>query len=123
MSRVLIVEDELTLATAMQDTLRRDQITTEVVHDGVSAIAQIEAELHAGTMYDLVLLDLLIPEKNGFDVLDRLTELECKVPVVVLTNLSKDEYENRIGDNAVAKYLVKSDTSLDQLLDVVHTYL
>ena len=62
--RVLVVEDNRTLAAGVATVLRSGGYAVDVVHDGVSADAVLAAE-----RFDLVILDLTLPEMDGLDVL------------------------------------------------------
>ena len=77
---------------------------------------------------DIILLDLLMPKMDGITMLKKLrqeTEWGKSIPVVVLTNLSPDteEINQAIVENKPAYYLIKSDTSLNELLEKVKEIL
>lgn len=78
--RVLIVEDEPALAEAVRRGLAAEGITADVVHDGREGLwAATERK------YDVVLLDIMLPRMNGYDVLRRLREAAVWTPVMMLT--------------------------------------
>jgi two-component system, OmpR family, response regulator AdeR len=81
---VLIVEDEPDIADLLEAYLRREQFRTERAGDGSSAVA-----LHRATRPDLVLLDVNLPEFDGFEVLRKIRET-AQTPVIMLTALSED---------------------------------
>jgi two-component system response regulator AdeR len=81
---VLIVEDEPDIADLLEAYLRREQFRTERAGDGSSAV-----KLHRATRPDLVLLDVNLPEFDGFEVLRRIRET-AQTPVIMLTALSQD---------------------------------
>ncbi len=78
--RVLIVEDNLTLAAGLAAVLRVAGYAVDVVHDGVSADAVLATEA-----FDLVVLDLSLPELDGLDVLRALRARKSHTAVLVLT--------------------------------------
>jgi DNA-binding response OmpR family regulator len=80
MTRILIVEDEPRLASFLEKGLRANGFTTSVVADGRDALAQATSD-----RYDLLILDLGLPGKDGFSVLDELRAAGSKLPVVILT--------------------------------------
>lgn len=80
MSRVLIVEDEPGIATFLEKGLRAEGFTTMVVDDGVKA-----AEIASDEIFDLVILDLGLPGKDGRQVLAELRERGERMPVIILT--------------------------------------
>ncbi len=81
---VLIVEDEPDIADLLEAYLRREDFRTERASDGSSAVA-----LHRAARPDLVLLDVNLPEFDGFEVLRRIRET-AQTPVIMLTALSED---------------------------------
>ncbi|GAB3720462.1 response regulator transcription factor [Nocardiopsis oceani] len=80
MSRVLIVEDEERIASFVQKGLTASGFTTTVVGTGAEAV---DYAVTGG--FDLMLLDLGLPDTDGFDVLRRLRSLGVDIPVVILT--------------------------------------
>ena len=63
MSRILIVEDDPAIAVALEDDLRLEGYSVEVVQDGEAASKRAREAL-----FDLILLDVMLPKKDGFDV-------------------------------------------------------
>ncbi|AJG18966.1 response regulator transcription factor [Cupriavidus basilensis] len=100
--RVLLIEDEPWLGEAVRDQIEKDGHPT----DFVASLAEARRHLAAAN-YDLVLLDLLLPDGRGLDFLRELRARGSTVPVIILTAL--DQVSNRIaGLNAGADdYLVK----------------
>lgn len=80
MSRLLIAEDNRQIAAFVEKGLRAAGYLTEVVGDGVSAV---EHALHGG--YDLLVLDIGLPGKDGFTVLSELRGQGVSIPVIILT--------------------------------------
>jgi two-component system, OmpR family, response regulator AdeR len=81
---ILVVEDEPDIADLLEAYLRRERFRTERANDGSSAL-----HLHRSTRPDLVLLDVNIPEFDGFEVLRKIRET-AQTPVIMLTALSED---------------------------------
>lgn len=79
MTKILIVEDEAGLRQGLEINLRHENYETATAADGEDAIRVFQAE-----MPDLVLLDLMLPKKSGFEVLDHIRKVS-KVPVILLT--------------------------------------
>jgi two-component system response regulator VicR len=79
MTRILIVEDEAGLRQGLEINLRHENYETVTAGDGEEAIRLFHAESP-----DLVLLDLMLPKKSGFEVLDHIRKIS-KVPVILLT--------------------------------------
>lgn len=82
--RVLIVEDEVRLATTLQDLLDLDGFIADICHDGETGLDNALAGI-----YDVVLLDVMLPKLNGFEVLRRLREQGNATPVLLLTARSE----------------------------------
>src|ERR1044071_8526800 len=79
MTKILIIEDEAGLRRGLEINLRLENYETAQAADGGEAIRPV----HAGQP-DLVLLDLMLPKKSGFEVLDHIRKFS-KVPVILLT--------------------------------------
>jgi DNA-binding response OmpR family regulator len=78
--RILIVEDEPSIALALEDDLRREGYDTAVVSDGEIASRRAIAE-----RFDLILLDVMLPRKDGFDVCREVRRAGVMTPIVLLT--------------------------------------
>lgn len=115
--RILLVEDDLPLADVLTRCLREESYSVDHAPDGQ------EAEwLAAENPYDLVILDLMLPRKSGFEVLSGLRESGNKTPVLILT--ARDESENVVKglDLGADDYLAKP-YNLDELLARVRALL
>ena len=80
MTRILIVEDAVSLALALEDDLKLEGYEVEVVGDGESAIRRIKEGA-----FDLMILDVMMPRKDGFDVCRELRRAGVQTPIVLLT--------------------------------------
>ncbi len=80
MKRILIVEDEPSIAMVLEDDLRREGYQTEVVADGDTAASRAISE-----RFDLILLDVMLPRKDGFDVCRDVRRAGVETPIVLLT--------------------------------------
>lgn len=87
--RVLLVEDDKELATALAGALARAAHAVDQVADGRQALAAVQAQ-----PYDVVLLDIGLPRMDGFEVLRRLRSERERVPVLVMT--ARDELDDRL---------------------------
>jgi two-component system phosphate regulon response regulator PhoB len=111
-ARVLVVEDDEFLRKACQDTLRRDGYEVVAADDGEEALRKVQADLP-----DVVLLDWLLPKVPGLEVL-RAVKADVRsrhVPVLVLSNSSREEDRERALELGAAGYLIKADLSLRDL--------
>jgi DNA-binding response OmpR family regulator len=100
--RLLVVEDDVKLVRALERGLRRDGYEVDVAYTGQEALSQA-----AGSEYDAVLLDLMLPDIDGFSVCEALRRSERRVPVLMLT--ARAEVSDRIRglDAGADDYLVK----------------
>jgi two-component system, OmpR family, alkaline phosphatase synthesis response regulator PhoP len=88
MSRVLVVEDETHLANGLSFNLVAEGHSVEVVSDGEAALERLLAKKER---FDAVLLDVMLPGKNGFEVALELREAKNFVPVLMLTAMGRPE--------------------------------
>ena len=100
--RVLVVEDEVRLASTLQDLLELNGYTTDICHDGE---AGLDNALSA--IYDVVLLDVMLPRMDGFTVVQRLRAAGNSTPVLMLT--ARSEVSDRVTglDRGADYYLTK----------------
>lgn len=116
---VLLVEDDRFLRKAAESTLRQSGFTVLTAADGEEALRQAKA------LPDLILLDLIMPKLQGFEVLRRLKEdaTTAGIPVMVLSNLGQEgDVQQAMALGAVA-YLIKSNLSLHELVRQVRSVL
>lgn len=112
MPRILIAEDEKALARVLELKLTKAGFAVVIAEDGEEA-----SRLLASESFDLVLLDLVMPKKDGFAVLSELAGKKATLPVVVLSNLGQTEDEKKAKELGAVDYWVKADISL---VDVVN---
>lgn len=100
--RVLLVEDDRMIAKGLQTALRQDGYAVDQVNDGRSADEALRS-----TAFDLVLLDLGLPERDGLDVLRELRRRGDATPVIIVT--ARDDRQNRIAglDAGADDYIIK----------------
>lgn len=111
--KVLVIDDEIKLADALGELFRRNKFVADVVYDG-------ENGLFAATTgdYDVVVLDVMMPDMDGFEVVRRMREKKISVPVLMLT--ARDEVSNRVKglDCGADDYLTKPFASEELLARV-----
>jgi len=100
--RVLVVEDEAKLARLLRQGLRQEGMAVDVASTGEEAVMQATA-----TQYDVILLDVMLPGQNGFDVCRQLRANDVWSPTLMLTAL--DDIEDRVRglDSGADDYLAK----------------
>jgi len=87
---ILIIEDEFSLADAVAETLKDDNFSVCIKTDGESGEDEALTE-----NYDLILLDVMLPKKNGFEILRYLRQEKIKTPVIMLT--AKSEIDDKLN--------------------------
>ncbi len=100
--KLLLAEDEKRMAKALTEILRRENYDVDHVADGLSALDAIETGI-----YDVIVLDVMMPGMNGFEVARRARRKGIKTPVLMLT--AKDELDDKVNglDSGADDYLTK----------------
>lgn len=100
--RVLIIDDEVKLADVLGELMRRNKFIVDVVYDGEDGYYYAK-----NGDYDVVVLDVMMPGLDGFEVVHKLRQAKCNVPVLMLT--AKDEVASRVKglDCGADDYLTK----------------
>lgn len=117
-SRILIVEDEHPLSHALELKLASTGYETVVAATGLEGLKAAETG-----KFDLILLDLILPEMDGFTMLEQLRSKNISTPVIVLSNLGQDEDRKRVQQFDVKQYCVKSNTPLSAIVDIIKSLL
>lgn len=100
--KILIIEDEYSLADAISESLKKENFEVNIITDG------IQGEMEALTnVYDLILLDIMLPGKNGFDILKGLKVEKIDAPIIILT--AKSEIYDKLNglENGADDYITK----------------
>ena len=118
--KILVVEDEEILLTALREELESGGYQVEGATDGIDGLEKTKA-----FKPDLILLDLLMPKMDGMEMLQKLkADSEIRdVPVVILTNLSDYEKISEALSLGAMDYLVKANYKLEDLLEKVSTVM
>jgi len=117
---ILIAEDEGALSGVLQSKLARHGFVVETAADGVEALEKMRM-----TKPSLVLLDLIMPNKNGFQVLEEAkADPELKdIRIVIFSNLNQDEDRERVKKLGALDFLVKSDLGINEVVGKVNAFL
>lgn len=100
--KVLIIEDEYNLADAISSMLKSKKYSVEIMTDGLDGLDEALTDV-----YDLIILDVMLPHKNGFEILKELREEKIKSKVLMLT-AKNDISDKMIGfNNGADDYLTK----------------
>lgn len=108
--KVLVIDDEAKLADAVGELLKRNKFVVDVVYDGEDGYFYAKRG-----DYDVIILDVMMPKMDGFEVASRLRQNKCNVPILMLT--AKDEVSSRVKglDCGADDYLTKPFASEELL--------
>ncbi len=111
--KILIIEDESSLQASLKEFLSLENFETIGAFNGEEGV-----ELAIKECPDLILLDIILPKKNGFEVLEEIKKNEKtkKIPVILLTNLESPDDVTKAFEMGVTTYLVKSSYSLEDIV-------
>lgn len=100
--KILMIEDEFSLADAVSEMLKKESFEVSIFTDGISG----EEEALTG-IYDLIILDVMLPGKDGFAILKTLKEEKIDTPVIMLT--AKSEIDDKLNglENGADDYVTK----------------
>lgn len=114
--KILMIEDDRFLRKIYRDKLTREGFEFVEATNGMEGINKVTAE-----MPDLVLLDLMLPRKNGFEVLiDMKRNKKTKdVPVIILSNLGQESDIKKGLDLGANDYLIKTEVSISEVVNKV----
>ena len=118
--KILLAEDDKFIARAYTDGLTRAGFAVITAVDGEEAMAKIRIQKP-----DLMLLDLIMPVKNGFEVLEELSEDKkiAKFPIIILSNLGQESDIQKAKDYEATDYLIKSNVTLKEVISRVKAAL
>jgi len=118
--KILVVEDEEVLAKVLKEKLEKSGYDVTVAVDGDAALSLTKRKSP-----DAIILDLLLPKRNGFEVLEVLkADQELKmIPVVVVSNLGEDGDIKRALSLGAADYYVKSEHPINEIIEKVKNVL
>ena len=116
MKRILFIEDESALQEAVGEFLRQKGYNVLKAMDGETGTRLAESEIP-----DLILLDLVLPKKEGFEVLKTLKDGDKTkdIPVIVLTNLEGVKDLDRAMASGATTYLIKTQYSLEEIFNKI----
>jgi len=120
MTKILVAEDDKLISNSLCDALKTNGYEPTPAYDGEEAIAKAKE-----VKPDLMLLDIMMPKLDGISVLWEMkaNPETAKVPVVVLTNIGDVETISKIIEAGAVDYLLKSDQSVDDIIQKVKDVL
>lgn len=117
--KILLVEDDEVLAKVIYEELNEAGFETLRVYDGEAGLTMAREKRP-----DLILLDILLPKKNGFDVLETLKKSPetKKIPVIMLTMLGSDDDIKKGLHLGASDYIVKSQHAVGEIVEKVKNF-
>lgn len=114
--KILIIEDERILANVLEEKFNQEDFETRVAYSGEEAATTLKK-----FRPDIILLDLILPKKSGFDVLkDLKSDSELKsVPVIILSNLGEAENLKKGLELGADDYMIKAQHPLKEVIEKV----
>lgn len=119
-STILLVEDDPFLSALLKTRLQNEGLTVMHAVDGQQAVEMLKASKPS-----LILLDLILPKKSGFEVMEAIQsdpELN-KSPIIIISNLGQESDVQRGRELGAIEYFVKAKTSIDDLIVKIQQFL
>ena len=118
--KILIVEDDIQTSRVYESQLAKEGFLTILARDGEEAL-----KLLIYGRPDLVILDLMIPKKNGFEVLGEIRKNPefLKIPILIISNLGQSGDKDRAMGLGATEYLVKVDHPIKEIISKIKAYL
>ena|SRR3989344_5574170 len=120
MKKILLIEDDPFLSSLLKNRLQKESYEVELVKSGGEVMPVLKK-----FKPDLILLDLILPEKSGFEVMEDIKSDPQlpKTPIVIISNLGQDSDIAKGKELGAADYLVKANISIDFLVGKVKEFL
>ncbi|OGZ62862.1 MAG: hypothetical protein A2812_03090 [Candidatus Staskawiczbacteria bacterium RIFCSPHIGHO2_01_FULL_36_16] len=115
--KILIADDNKAIAMALDLKLKHEGFETKVVFNGKEAVDLLEKE-----KFDLLVLDLIMPQLDGFGVLKSIKEKGIKISVIVSSDLSQPEDINKAKDLGAVDFFIKSNMSVVEMVEKIKEY-
>ena len=118
---ILIVEDDFFVSRAYAIKFEKEDLNVQSVTDGEAAIDYLKKN----DAPNLVLLDLMIPKKSGFEVLKEIKSNEKwkNIPVIILSNLGQESDIKKGKEMGAAEYIIKADVNIEDVIEKAKKYL
>ncbi len=112
MKKVLIIEDEKLVRNLISKKLSEKGFVVEIAENGKKGFQKIKE-----TEPDLILLDIIMPEMNGFEVLEKMQEENIEVPVVIVSNSGQPVEIDKAKEYGVRDWIVKTKFDLQEVIE------
>lgn len=120
MKKIILIEDEEALQKSLSKSLEMENFTVISAYDGKAGL-----EMALKENPDLILLDLILPQMDGFEVLKELKKSPKTkdVPIIILTNLEQSQSVEKTMEFGPLNYLVKANYNLDEIVSKIKELL
>ena len=120
MKKILVVEDDNFLANAYSIKLNTSGFEVKIARDGDET-----AKILLDYLPDIILLDLLLPKKDGFTILQELKKDKKfqDIPVIVVSNLGQKEDIEEATRLGAVKYIVKTEYGLEEIIGIIKEFI
>lgn len=116
--KILIAEDDFMISSMYKIKLEQDGFECIMADDGAIAFEEFNKNRP-----DLVILDIIMPQLDGFAVLKKIREIDKNIPIIMLTNLGTDEDKKKGEELGATDYLVKASLTPSQVSKAINKYL
>mgnify|MGYP001363804240 CR=1 FL=1 len=114
---ILLVEDDRAIREILELKLNNAGFSVKIAENGEQAIEQLKTG-----KFDLILMDLIMPQMNGFDLLEKLHGLNNQIPKIVMSNLDQPEDIEKVKKMGAITFLSKFETTITGIVDYVKKY-
>lgn len=120
MAKILIIDDDAQLARLCKEILELEHHTVSVTSNGKAGIEEAIKKPH-----DLILLDIMMPEMNGIEVLKQLKHnpRTDHLPIAILSNIADEAYMKKAMAEGAVTYIIRSNYDPDEFLAIVKKIL
>lgn len=117
---ILLIEDEDAIILPLKIKLEKEGFKLNIAKDGEVGLAMLKSEKP-----DLVLLDIILPKMNGFEILERIKKEDEAIgtPIIIISNLAREGEINRGLSLGAKDFIVKTNLSLDNLVGKIRKFL
>jgi len=122
-NKILLIEDDQFLSSLLKTRLEKEKFEVLLAKDGSEALSLLR-----DNKPDIILLDIILPGKSGFDILEEIKsdpqlQDKRKIPVVIISNLGQESDLERGREFGVVDYFVKARVSIDELVKKVNGFI
>ncbi|MFH1412518.1 MAG: response regulator [bacterium] len=115
--KVLIVEDDISMSKALSFSLAQEGFDIKTIFNGENVVSKVNEE-----NFDLILLDLVMPKVDGWQVFQDVHDNNITTPIMVISNLGQEHHIKRAKDLGAVDYFIKSTSSLADIIEKIKKF-